>query len=150
MSKFTYIIAIDIIMTAFLFMSQIAMGNLSDEFLDGTSTEIINYENSHIKNFNKGPDGTYILNTDVNLPDQRGEVETTDGNSVFTDTFSAIKDWLLQVTRGNYILGVLNALPNAINLIFPTDMAAIGFAIGYMWHAVSAFMLVFWLKGGTN
>jgi hypothetical protein len=145
--RLTIFLSVSVLLTMFLFISQLGIDQAGlEEGIDAPN--YFNYDGSHIAEFNNGDTNTYELNANYTdtLPGGSGEVTEASGN-VFTDTFKAIRNWLLSVTGLKYVLGVLNAIPNFLSLFLPNQIA---FALGYMWHALTLFSLIFWIKGGSQ
>jgi len=132
-----FIIAINFM----LFLTQTGITKVAtSEGLEGS--EFFNYSGSFIGNFDTG---NYNLNESVEgiLPSGAGQIEPESGN-FFTDTFSTIKNWLLQATGVKYLIGIVNAFPNFIKQIgLPLE---ISFALGFLWHSLTIFLVIMWLK----
>lgn len=131
-------LAIILSINVFLFMGDYAVRDIS-----GQSTGLINYQNDMIGKFDKG---NYTLSEDVttNLPSGEGSISPETGN-FFTDTFSSIKNWFLETTGLDYLLGIVNAVPNFLKRFLDPVLA---YAIGFFWHALTIFLIVNFIKGG--
>lgn len=150
-AKLTLIILTNIFLIGILFIVSLSMQSVAEEigieynngFKYDARSEINKYDTA---------EGEYNLNVNLAnvlqaLPtDQQADVDQ-DGN-FFTDTFKSIKSFLLGATGVKYILNTLNTIPSFISSMFPGEMKAIGFALGYMWYAITIFSLIFWIKGG--
>lgn len=131
-------LAIMLGINVFLFLGNYAVADIS-----GQSSGLINYENDMIGQFDAG---NYTLNEDVTskLPSGEGSISPETGN-FFTDTFSAIKNWFVETTGLNYLLGIVNAVPNFLKRFLDPVLA---YAIGFFWHALTIFLIVNFIKGG--
>jgi len=145
--KIALVLLVSLFMNMLLFTAQLSVDNLA-ESIGEDSVQFFNYEDSHISEFDTG-NGTYVLDDEVStkLPDGSGEIEADSGN-IFTDTFATVKNWLLDSTGAKYVIKAVNALPNFVAQIMPSGFKELGFALGYLWHAITVFLLIVWLKGG--
>ena len=76
------------------------------------------------------------------LPESEDSVSAETGN-VFTDLFRTAKNWILNTTGAQYVIGILGApvqLLNGMNL----PPAVIWF-IGTMWYGIFIFLIMSWL-----
>jgi len=108
------------------------------------ATNYFNYDGSMLSKYD---DGDYNLKEfdESDLPESESGV-SPEGN-IFTDLFKTVKNWFLDVSGGKYILGIVNAIPNFLKAIgLPNE---ISFAIGFVWHAMTVFLVVMLLKGGS-
>lgn len=130
------------------FLVQGSLDSISSEL--NSDTTFFNYEGSHIRQFDTT--GNYTLDEDISgqLPAGSGAVDIGEGVSFFTDPFAVIKNWVLDFTGAKYVIGVANAFPNFLKLIFRGSLSPIAFAIGYLWNIAFVFALVFWIKGGGD
>ena len=147
--KLTLFLLISIVLNLMLFMTQTGINYVSVEEGIENPNVYFQYNDSQIKDFNLDTTGGYQLDSDFEgaLPGGSSSVAETSGN-IFTDTFKAVRNWVLDATGLKYIIGALNALPNFIKLMgLPTEIA---FALGYVWHLATVFALVFWIKGGGS
>jgi hypothetical protein len=126
-----------LIMNVLLFFAQLGMSNANPE----GSTIIFNYQNSILADYDSG---NYTLNDfdGTELPTSQSQVDT-EGN-FFTDTFSTVKNWLLDVTGFNYLISIVNSVPNFLKIILPIEIA---YAIGVLWHGFTVFLIVMFIKG---
>jgi len=131
-----------------LFITQTTMTNVSGE-MGEDSVNIFNYNDSKVKQFDEG---NYTITSDytTGLPSTNQEVGEGDSGNIFTDTFKTIKDWILTTTGLQYVIDVLNAVPNFLKQLFGTDYAEIGFALGYLWHVLSFIIFIAWIRGVTS
>lgn len=149
-NSITYFLAISVALVMLMFVVDQGQTALAEENGINSQTKLFNYDGSHIQSFDSG---NFTLDEDIAsaLPSGTGDADVDEetGN-IFTDTFKAVKNWLLETTGLKYVISVLNALPNFVKLIFPAEYASVAFALGYLWNALVVFALVFWLKGGGN
>lgn len=131
-----FVLFIDII----LFMANTAAVDI------GAPTTMYNYDGSIIEKYNKGTVDHPVLKNfnSTSLPSEIKGVDTSGGNP-FTDTFSTIKNWLLDVTGVSFLLEIINAFPNFLSSIGLPEVFV--FVIGFLWHAYSIFMFILFLKG---
>ena len=149
-NSLTYFLAISVALVMLMFVVDLAQTNVAEQEGILSPTNLFTYEGSHIASFDTG---NYTLNEDIasQLPTGSGTADVDeDTGNIFTDTFKTIKNWLLETTGLKYVINVLNALPNFVKLIFPSEFSEVAFALGYLWNALVVFALVFWLKGGNN
>ena len=149
-NSLTYFVAISASLIAIMFMVDLSMTNVAADEGISVATDFFDYEGSHIQRFDEG---NYTLNEDIasQLPSGTGEAGTdSDTGNIFTDTFRAIRGWLLDLPGVKHILGVANALPNFVKLLLPAEYAAISFGIGYLWNTLFVVALIMWLKGGGD
>ena len=151
-AKLGMFLLINVSLTIILFMFQVSITQIGLESGEDNVTNIkgFTYEDSALASFDTN--GNYSMNTTLEetletVQDEENTVAEDEGNW-FTDTFKTVKNWLLGVTGVKYIIGVLNALPSFVSAIFGATYSAYGFAIGWLWHIMSFFALIFWIKGG--
>jgi len=127
-----------LILNVLLFFAQLGMSHANPD----NSPLIFNYEDSLLSSYDKN--GNYTL-TDFDgseLPTSQAQVDT-EGN-FFTDTFSTVKNWLLETTGLNYLISIVNSVPHFFSLIFPIEIA---YALGVLWHGLTVFLIVMFIKG---
>jgi len=125
-------------MNVLLFFAQLGMSHANP----GSETVIFNYKDSILADYDSS--GNYTLNDfdGTELPTSQSQVDT-EGN-FFTDTFSTVKNWLLDITGFNYLISIVNSVPNFLKIILPIEIA---YAIGVLWHAFTVFLIVMFIKG---
>lgn len=113
----------------------------------GNELNYFDYTGSNMEAYDTG---NYSLRSaeSTDLPTAQSSV-SNDGN-FFTDIFSTIKNWILDATGiGSglkYFLGVINTVPNFLKALgLPPQ---ISFALGYLWHTLTFFIFIAWLKSG--
>jgi len=133
-------LAIILCVNMFLFL-----GNQAVLEVGGGNSGLIDYDNDLIGKFNVGNNTNPQLSEDVVniLPSGEGSISPETGN-FFTDTFSAIKNWFVEATGLDYLLGIVNALPNFLKRFLDPVLA---YAIGFLWHALTVFLIVSFIKG---
>lgn len=140
--KVTLALAFILALNLFLFLGQYGVDQVAAS--EGTSGPVFfTYDGSLISSYDAG---NYTLDEDVSgkLPTSQGSIEPESGN-LFTDTFATVKNWFLESTGLGYLLGFVNALPNALKAFgLP---APIAFGIGFFWHALTFFLIVAFIKG---
>lgn len=140
--KVTVALCFILALNLFLFFGQYGVDAIAEE--EGTTgSQFFNYEGSLIQSYDAG---NYTLNEDVSgtLPSSQGSIEP-DTNNFFTDTFATIKNWFLDSTGLNYFLGIVNAFPNVLKSMgLPAPMV---FGLGFLWHALTLFLIVAFIKG---
>lgn len=131
-------IAIDV----FLFFGQTAVHNVAASV--GSDQNFYDYNKGIVGSFDNG---NYTLKngTAGSLPDVYTQ---SSGSSTFTDTFSSIKNWILDKSGVSFIIRVLDALPSFLTTIgLPPE---ISYGLGVLWHALTLIMLVAFIKGGSG
>ena len=133
-------LAIVLSINVFLFLGQMAVNDINP----GQAPQFFNADEQLIGDFDAG---NYTLNENITdkLPGGEGSVSPTTGN-VFTDLFSTMKNWFLESTGLNYLVAIINAVPNFLKIIgLPKEFV---FAIGFFWHAITLFLVINFIKGG--
>lgn len=139
MSKVLWTFTFVIVLNMYIFLAQASVLHVNP----ASSTVFFNYEGSAIQGYDTG---NYTLEDDpVNrLPGQQASVSPTTGN-IFTDTWTATKNWFLQTTGIVYLKAIATAVPNFLKAMgLPPEMA---FALGYLWYAFSLTIVVMFIKG---
>lgn len=128
-----------VFVNAYFFISQISIIQLNPD----NPVVFYNYKNSMMSDFDTG---NYTLNDDVtlSLPSSSSSVSASD-SGIYTDTFSAIKNWLLDFTGIRYLLLIVNAVPNFLKSIGLPD--GIAFALGWVWYLMSLITIISYIKG---
>ena len=133
-------IVVMVMINIMIFLGQTAITNVAaDEGVTGPV--FYDYEDSILKKYDAGG---YTLSNNVSslLPAGQGEVVPNTGN-FFTDMFSTVKNWFLDIPGVNYAVGVVTAVPSLIsNMGFPDELA---FALGALWHVMTLILVVAWL-----
>lgn len=110
----------------------------------GSDVNKFNYGTSMMRDYDGG---NYSLVEDVSTDIPEG-TNTIDANTdnFFTDTWKTLRSWILAVPGANYIYNIVNAVPHFLTAIgFDREVV---FAIGFLWHLLTVFLIVGWLKGG--
>lgn len=135
-------IAIMIVLDVLMFLSQTAITNVA--LAEGvTGPQFYNYENSVLHQYDEG-NYTLTQNVSGQLPTGQGAVLPDTGN-FFTDLFSSIKNWFLDLPGVRYVVGVVSAVPNTLKLMgLPPELS---FALGAIWHVITFVLLIAWMFG---
>lgn len=140
-------VLISVLFNAFLFIGQLGFVDIANQTGDvGTSLDSI--ENAQVQDFivndtlQAGRDGY----TDA-LSSARNSTVETEGGS-FTDLFSTMLNWVLNSVGLSYIIDALTALPNFLSFVFGlVGLNLIGSVLGYIWHILTLFALISWVRG---
>ena len=128
------ILAIDL----FLFLGQVAITDM------GGYTSFYDYEESNLKDFDKGEYNLDLDSSTDYLPDSENSV-TDDGN-IFTDVFKTTKSWFSTAGKGlSYLLSFL-----AGPIIFLKSIGApapFTFGIGALWFGTTLFLIIGFIMG---
>lgn len=129
-----------VFVNVYFFLTQTGINELNPD----DPTTFYHYEGSMIEDFDEGE---HTLNEDVTLKlPQSSQAVSADSGGFFTDTFSAIKNWLLDSIGIRYLLNIINAVPNFLKSTqLPHEVA---FVLGWLWHTMSLFAFITYLKGG--
>lgn len=122
----------------FLFLGQTAVDNINPGGQD-----FFNLDGSVLGQLNAG---NYTLDEDVTskFPSSQNTVNPTSGD-IFTDPFGTIKKWLFNNPVIQYVVGIINAVPNFLKATgFPVEVV---WALGAFWHGLTLFLLVSWALG---
>ena len=127
-----------IIVNGLMMMSQAAMMDMNPD-----GTVFYHCEGSIL---NKVGDCSTLNEVDASaiLPSTEPSISPTTGN-IFTDTWTAVKGWLLGTLGLGYVLAILTAPYNWLKVLgLPAKFV---YTIGSMWMLISIFVVVAWLKG---
>lgn len=83
-------------------------------------------------------------NPQSTLPEGNTGVDPTTGN-IFTDSFSSVKNWLIDATGLDYVFSMLSA-PKDI-LEFVGVPAPIAFVVGVLWYGTTLFIIISFMFG---
>lgn len=140
--KLEVAIAVMIILDVMLFLSQTALDKVAAEE-SVIAPQFYDYDKSVLKQYDTG-NYTTPENISELLPDAQGAVDPDTGN-IFTDLFSSMKDWFLDIPGVKYVIGVVTAVPNALKSMgLPAE---ISFALGAIWHVITFLLVLAWLFG---
>jgi hypothetical protein len=129
----------------FLFLGQTATSSLALEY-NQPVPNLYNYNGSLMQKFDRGNN---TLNESVTslLPGSGVAVETG-GSTFFSDVYGAVRKWFLESTGLNYLIAMVNALPNFLKDIgLPEPLP---FALGFFWHVLTIFLVIAFLKGDSG
>lgn len=122
-----------------LFMGQAGAMALNPD----SSPVFYSEDGSLLSNFDEG---NYTTPSDPKtlLPSGEASVNPETGN-IFTDIFSATKNWILETTGLSYLLDLLGAPANFLKAIgLPSAFA---WAIGSLWYGITLFLIVAFILG---
>lgn len=139
MKDIIFFLVMVLFIDGFLFLGQTAVNEINPT---GAPT-LYHYDAGLLQ---ANDEGNYTLTTDVlgQLPGGESSVSAETGN-IFTDIFSSIKGWLGEATGINYVIDIVNALPNFLKALgLP---AAFVFMIGSLWHTMTVFLIILLLWG---
>lgn len=91
--------------------------------------------------------GTYVLNDTTPtslLPSGETSVSPTTGN-IFTDGFTALKNWLLTSTGLGYVTSILGAPSNFLKMMGLPPVFS--FVVGALWYGLTLFLIIAFLIG---
>ena len=141
-----YFVGFTLLIIVLSFMINISIDKTSTaEGLTGTS--IFDYSKSPMKNYDLG---NYTLDEEVLSKLPNSQVSTNvneDQGGFFSDVFGTIVDWIKSIPGVNMIIGLVNALPNFLKMIFVGDLYPLAFAFGYLWNILFILAIAMWLKG---
>lgn len=148
MGNLTYALVIIMSINVILFISQVSILQINP-----TGANFYDCQGSLMSSFdvNKCKDrGNVSLDQSLaqsNLPSGNPSVDATSGN-VFTDLFNTIKNWVLEDLGVKYLLDMVSAPAHFLNMMgLPQP---ISFALSTLWYAVTFFLFVAWIKGGSS
>lgn len=144
-STLTYAFMIVISINACLWLGQVAMLDINPDATEyitceGTALGTVEANNCQIQ-------GSYYLTDEdptTRLPSSESSISPTTGN-IFTDSFTAIKNWFLETTGLSYLVQVLSAPSNFLKAIgVPSE---ISFAFGGLWYLITLFLIIAFFTG---
>lgn len=112
-----------------------------------SEVSFFNYQDTNVSMMGQFDKGGYQLNEDVSgeIPQGTNTIDT-ETNNFFTDTWKTLRGWILKIPGANYIYNIVNAVPHFLSMMgVPVEIV---FAIGFLWHALTIFLIVNWIKGG--
>ena len=138
-------LAIILGINAMLFLGQAAILHLNPEattFYSCAGTTIGSLSSNNCQGGQ-----TYLNDTDPSskFPSAEGSISPETGN-IFTDWFTAAKNWLLQATGLHYLTDILGAPSNFMKALGADPDFA--FIVGALWYALSLFVVITWARGG--
>lgn len=130
-----------------LFLGQVAIININPDnsaiFYNPKGSLICEFESTKCLT-----NGSYIIDeTDPSsrLPSSTGSVNIETGN-VFTDTWTVIKNWLLDTLGLGYLFMMLSGPYTFLKVLqLPPE---IYWSLGSLWYGFTLFLVINWLKGG--
>lgn len=144
MSAITYAFTVVMAINVMLFLGQIAAIEVNADaprFHDCQGSILGSFESGNCSA------GTYILD-DSNPTERLASGETSvspETGNIFTDAFTALKNWFLNVTGLSYIVQILSAPYNFLKALMLPQ--AFVFAVGTLWYGVTLFLIILVLIG---
>jgi hypothetical protein len=105
------------------------------------SAQYFSYSGTLLNSYDAGNRTLKEFSSDE-LPTSEGDVSTDTG--IFTDMFKTLKNWFLQSTGLNYVIGIVSAVPNLLKAIGLSSEVA--FLLGFFWHAFSIFLIISFMR----
>ena len=143
MSNLTNALAIVLGINALLFLSQVAVLEL-----DSSAGTFYNCEGTILAEFEQGncTNANYVLdNNPIDLLPSGSSSVNPDTGNIFTDGFSAIKNWFLDITGVSYIIAIVSAPYNLLKVMgLPSAFA---FAVGGLWYGLTLFLIIAFMFG---
>lgn len=138
MMKLISAVGFVVMVNLLFFFAQLGIANANPT--DSAPT-LMNYEDSLISQYDTGNYTLQEFSADE-LPNPEAQVNT-EGN-IFTDMFSTIRSWFLDLPGVSHIVAVVNGVPNFLKAVgLPIE---ISYALGWLWHFLSIFIIVAWMK----
>ena len=128
------------------FLGQVSLANINPgvSFYNVEGSLICDLESNGCQNSSYSIDDT---NPGGKLPQSTGSVNVETGN-VFTDTWTAIKNWLLKDLGLGYLFMILSGPYTFLKVLkLPVEIV---WAFGSLWYGFTLFLLINWLKGGDG
>ena len=140
MDSIKFGVLVVLILNVLLFLVQIG----AEKAATDARFQMYNYDESLMSKYDKGG---YVLDEDIidKLPSDEDSVSPTTGET-YTDSWKAVKTWLLDNTGITYLWGIINAVPNMLK-IMGLDKELV-FALGFLWQSFQLFLLIMFLRGG--
>jgi hypothetical protein len=138
--KITVALLFVLMINVLLVMAQTSVNYIAED--EGLSApQFFVYDNSLLSQVDAG---NYTVTGNVSLGNTGGQVEVDSGN-VFTDTFTALKNWVSETTGFNYLVGIVKAMPTFLSIIgLPQEIA---YSLGALWHIFTLFLVISWIGG---
>lgn len=144
MGNLTGALVVVVAMNMLMFIAQMAMIDI-----DPSATQMYDCQGSLLSAFdsNRCAGQNYSLANYAegsNMPNSNPSISSSTGN-IFTDTFSAMKNWLFDTFGINYLLQVLKAPYIFLQFMHLPD--PISWVIAAFWYAITFFLFVNWIRG---
>lgn len=144
MSAITYAFTVVMCINVMLFLGQVAALQVNAD-----APKFHDCQGSLLGSFEAGncSAGTYVLD-DSNPTARLASGETSispDTGNIFTDAFTALKNWFLESTGFSYIVQMLSAPYNFLKALQLPP--AFVFAVGTMWYGVTLLLIILVLIG---
>lgn len=135
-------LAIALMINVVLFLSQTAVCEVNPS----SCPLFYQYEGSDLQTFDQG-NQTLDVDYAGQLPTGQTSPSPDSGGNIFTDPFGTLKNWLLSISGGEYVVLFITAFPNALASVnLPQE---ISFALGALWYGY-AFVSVILVLFGRN
>lgn len=147
MGQLTSMLAIVLFINMMLWTGSIVLFNINPDIYKS-----IECKDNILSQFDGGTCNAqyYSLNESValeSLPSSDPSSVQTTGN-LFTDTFNAMKNWMLQKTGLSYVTKVVSAPYYFLQGVLPGDFAPVSVVLSFAWYGLSLFLFINWLRGG--
>ena len=139
MSNLSMSLLIVLSINVFLMFGQVAIASINP------AQESINLDGTLLTRFQTNE--TYVLQSDDPagaMPDSESNISPDTGN-IFTDGFTAIKNWLLDTLGLGYLFSLLGAPYRFLVAIHMPQ--AFSFGVGALWYGYTLFLIVSFLIG---
>lgn len=144
MSAITYAFTVVMAINVMLFLGQIAVIEVNADapvFHTCKGSLLGSFESSNCTT------GEYVLD-DTNPTDRLASGETSvspETGNIFTDSFTALKNWFLDSTGLSYVVQILSAPYNFLKALQLPQ--AFVFAVGTLWYGVTLLLIILVLIG---
>lgn len=132
-----------LVLVVFCVDAMLLLGQFGAQQINPTAGNFITYEGSTIAQYDTG---NYTLNPNVaeQLPTSASSISPTTGN-LFTDIFTAVKTWFLDLPGVGFIISAANALPSWLGSFgLPIYFA---YVISALWHGYALWLIVEFMFG---
>jgi hypothetical protein len=140
MGDFKYMLAVVLLIDVFLFLGQQSVNHINPT----GAPQYYNNSNSILKSYDSGG---YTLNSSIanKLPDAEAGDYASSDQSVFTDTWTAFKNWVLGATGLGIVLQFIAApYYMLISMHAPQELA---WAIGAFWACITFIVTLSFIRG---
>ena len=139
MSKLIIPLAFVLALNLVFFLTQLSI----DEVSIGTPPQYFDKNKLMISDYDEG-DYSLKQFDPKDLP--QTEAGVSEEGNIFTDIWNTMKSWVSKVGQGyDTAKAIVNAVPNFLKQIgLPVE---ISYALGFVWHAMTVFLLILFLRG---
>lgn len=134
-----------LLVNVMLFMFQTSVDSIATAEL--IASPVIYDLNSNDLSQYQQTSGVYVVkNSNVSdLPTAGGDVSS--GTFIFIDWADKLLNWIKDSTGFNYVWGVVDAVPKFLRLMgLPSEIA---FVLGVLWHVITVFLIIAFIRGGA-